>query len=98
MAGRNGKGSLWRCPSRAMGVVPALNPAGGMALEPVLPHPALPTYEGVKIKGFWLAQVLLMRIHSIIKAGMPWKALCRRDSACQLIWSPDSPEEPSTGS
>lgn len=34
-----------------MGVVPALDPAGGMALEPVLPHPALPTYEGVKIKG-----------------------------------------------
>lgn len=48
VGGRNVKGSLWRCPRRATGAVPVLNPAAGTALEPVLPHPALPTYEGVE--------------------------------------------------
>lgn len=85
-------------PGRAMGVVPALNPSVGVALEPVVPIQPYPRTRGGRSKGFWLAHVLLVRIRSIIKAGKPWKALCRRDSAYQLIWSPDSPEEPSTGS
>lgn len=88
-------------PGRAMGVVPALNLSVGVALEPVVPIQPCPCTRGWKIKGILVstaANQLLVRIRSIIKAGKPWKALCRRDSACQLIWSPDSPEEPSTGS
>lgn len=38
-------------PGRAMGVVPALNPSVGVALEPVVPIQPCPLTRGWKIKG-----------------------------------------------